>query len=743
MNEAARERMRSILETLARTFTGWNDLQVIWGLNPCTDFRKIFLSGSEEIVPGVACTPEERWLSLKAQLAHEAGHLLFTDRTVWESFSLRGRIYAVVLNIVEDARIERAMANAFPGTLRWLRFSNEYVFKNYTGWKELSPPERALRALNAYAVIGRVPDNTEEELDFVRECAPHVDRGRASETTSGAAEAAAEVVRIFLSRYAVPNINPPEARGTYEPAPAPQGSRDPRRKPALPEKVPDEEPDLETRVLEPSGKPPGEAEDGESPREPESSGEPEESDCSESPREPGEFPGSSAETGESGKTSVSEKQDQSTGRAERKPEGLENASKSPEFEEAAVPETPEHQQNGPDSTEEKHLEPFENLGDMEEPPEDVPQPGFPEWESCEEEEFESTEGDSEEEDSEEEEPEFAGSSGEGIEDSGELLTGFDDLLEESARELKTLSWEPASPEHPEFTREEIEKAAAVDLHKGRKLIVEDLPPDPKARSDLEGMLGTLARKTTEEIRKILEGRHQTIRRNLRKGSLDPSSLWKVPLKEPDIFLKKDLPGEGVDLAVYLLIDCSGSMCASLKGPWPLCRERIHYAAAAGFLMHMVCRDLNISHAAAAFTTDYKKPNPEPAVHFALKKFSGREGSIEALFVLNEERMGNNADGFSIRAAAKELSARPEKKKVLFVISDGLPNCPGYIGTAAVKDTARAVREAEKMGIGVIGVYIGDSNPNVKLMYPNHIILNAGDLPTVIARTLKKVITGPA
>jgi nitric oxide reductase activation protein len=58
----------------------------------------------------------------------------------------------------------------------------------------------------------------------------------------------------------------------------------------------------------------------------------------------------------------------------------------------------------------------------------------------------------------------------------------------------------------------------------------------------------------------------------------------------------------------------------------------------------------------------------------------------------------------------------------------------------VKDTVDAVRETEKKGIAVIGMYIGPESPIPRLIYKNLIILGAGNLPPVIARILKKIIT---
>ena len=144
------EEMRSVLETLARSFTNRDDLSVMWDINPCTDFNKMYLRPDEAIVPGVECSPGELWLSQKAATAHESAHLIFTSEKDWKDFC-RGLLEAHILNIVEDARVERAMANLFPGTLRWFRFTNEYIFVNRKDWTAF--PRRIRRYMNCVPML--------------------------------------------------------------------------------------------------------------------------------------------------------------------------------------------------------------------------------------------------------------------------------------------------------------------------------------------------------------------------------------------------------------------------------------------------------------------------------------------------------------------------------------------------------------------------------------------------------------
>ena len=79
---------------------------------------------------------------------------------------------------------------------------------------------------------------------------------------------------------------------------------------------------------------------------------------------------------------------------------------------------------------------------------------------------------------------------------------------------------------------------------------------------------------------------------------------------------------------------------------------------------------------------------------------------------------NNRDGLALKTVGSSLMERPEKNKILIVLSDGKPcdmsiQRPGtrqpkiYDGEKAVKDTAYEVRWARNQGIFVIGIFVGN------------------------------------
>jgi hypothetical protein len=100
------EEMRSVLETLARTFTNRDDLSVMWDINPCTDFNKIYLRPDEAIVPGVECPPGELWLSQKAVNISDYPHLIPSFNS-WARSTTRLKFFAF---LPESLRIFLAVA---------------------------------------------------------------------------------------------------------------------------------------------------------------------------------------------------------------------------------------------------------------------------------------------------------------------------------------------------------------------------------------------------------------------------------------------------------------------------------------------------------------------------------------------------------------------------------------------------------------------------------------------------------
>lgn len=107
---------------------------------------------------------------------------------------------------------------------------------------------------------------------------------------------------------------------------------------------------------------------------------------------------------------------------------------------------------------------------------------------------------------------------------------------------------------------------------------------------------------------------------------------------------------------------------------------------------------------------------------------------------NMQSGGSNADGESVLYASESLLKRPERKKVMMVLSDGQPAF-GYNNTtdsAVRKHLKDTVKNIEKKGVHVIG--IGIASDEVKSFYTNRIVVNnIKELPKEILKQLTMAI----
>jgi len=79
------------------------------------------------------------------------------------------------------------------------------------------------------------------------------------------------------------------------------------------------------------------------------------------------------------------------------------------------------------------------------------------------------------------------------------------------------------------------------------------------------------------------------------------------------------------------------------------------------------------------------------------------------------RWGNH-DGAALRFAAERLLKRPEKTKLLVLVSDGQPSAVGYEGAAAEDDLRAIKKEYERKGVALFAAAIGDDKPNIERIY---------------------------
>ena len=161
----------------------------------------------------------------------------------------------------------------------------------------------------------------------------------------------------------------------------------------------------------------------------------------------------------------------------------------------------------------------------------------------------------------------------------------------------------------------------------------------------------------------------------KSGLLDIKSLWKIGAGEKNIFYRPGRKDIG-SCAFYMLIDNSGSMHEMVyQGV-----SKSFAARRAAAIIEEALRGL-VPMKVALFEQSGK------ARHISLKSFDSKS-HINACYssLSTISPSGCNADSVHIRVAAKELSNRRERKKILFILSDGLPSAYGskHNGIAEVR-----------------------------------------------------------
>ena len=279
--------------------------------------------------------------------------------------------------------------------------------------------------------------------------------------------------------------------------------------------------------------------------------------------------------------------------------------------------------------------------------------------------------------------------------------------------------------------QELEGAVCVGVHEERRLLFTDgLPPEAyRGTSDRAVSL----RESREANVRMLEDHRDAARQGIRSierafrgalnlrsepevyradhGVLDNASLWKAGrCREPQLF-RRIVRQDQSAVVVELLIDASGSQ--AVRQPMVALQSCLFSSALSG---------VGIPHRVMSYCTY--------GDHTVLRRFRDYDDPPAAdRNILDYRATSNNRDGLALAAAGFDLLRRREEHKIVIVFSDGLPNdmvsgrvrpdAPEvYIGEAAVRDTCAQVRRLRRMGVHVIGIFLGDDGEleNERMIY---------------------------
>lgn len=236
-------------------------------------------------------------------------------------------------------------------------------------------------------------------------------------------------------------------------------------------------------------------------------------------------------------------------------------------------------------------------------------------------------------------------------------------------------------------------------------------------------------KYVPRLKKILTGTDKNYDFNIqgcRSGILDTTKLAEAYQGVPQVYLRQGHVRTNKS-TICVLIDESGSMGGE---------KEILARQAAILLNETFGKSLGVDLYIYGHTADIGSVG-----YINLSVY--REGNhYNPKFSLSKSyAKSQNRDGDAILEVAKRVRKFTKENCIMFVISDGSPCANGYEGIPAIKDTAAKVKEAEKLGFGIIQISI-DAVYRVEDMFDTYIDIgyNLEEMPKLLNEIVKtKVI----
>ena len=205
-----------------------------------------------------------------------------------------------------------------------------------------------------------------------------------------------------------------------------------------------------------------------------------------------------------------------------------------------------------------------------------------------------------------------------------------------------------------------------------------------------------------------------------EGKVDSRRLYKAVLGVDTAVYKQRTDKVHLDTAVCFAIDHSGSMAG----------RKLDLAGQAAIVMGDALNQLKIPFAVYGYSTE--NPKSAPIDKSPYSRWSGLwiryyrdfgeswESGASRLSGASHNVKNNTLDAESIKHGIRKLLARPEKRKILFVLNDGMPH-PGYGDVGRCQQHLHDVlASAKAVGVEVVGFGIQDDD--VKQYYANYVVI---------------------
>jgi cobalamin biosynthesis protein CobT len=332
-------------------------------------------------------------------------------------------------------------------------------------------------------------------------------------------------------------------------------------------------------------------------------------------------------------------------------------------------------------------------------------------------------------------------SDESREDESEATRGDEIMTDEKAKEqvLKKATGADKAFDRAGYRR----FSDAEDETLGHDRLEKDFDQFKHIQGQMVGQINVIRRKLERKLAsKVQRGWHggQT------KGRLDSRRLVGAYTGSESVYKSRDI-GDDLDVAVMIAVDHSGSMDG----------DRIVMAQKAVIALAEALEPTQVKLSVKGFKTKHvpsvwkkswdptKYSSISPVLVLEYKKFEQPLHRCREVIGGMLESWSNvggihNVDGVSVQMIGEELMKRPEKRKVLMVLSDGLPEDDEMDRMSLNNHLKKVVEDLEARGVEVFGV--GIQTDAVKQFYRWHtVVRNTDDLEKELIDRMSNVLVG--
>lgn len=245
--------------------------------------------------------------------------------------------------------------------------------------------------------------------------------------------------------------------------------------------------------------------------------------------------------------------------------------------------------------------------------------------------------------------------------------------------------------------------------------------------ELEKQMRQVMKRLKIQVLPFLEKRQTRMEKGMQMGRrMDHRTLYRPDRK---VFQRRSLPADEQDTVMAVLIDLSGSMRLN---------DRINYAVIAALCLYQFGQEAGIPTAVYGHHTELSENwEREIVCIHSFAEFDSMDGK-DKYRIMDAKSCGANRDGVAVRYMGEKLLARPEKQKLLILISDGFPNGLNYCGITAKEDLRRIKDDLTNRGVIFLAAAIGDDKAAIHEIY-EEAFLDISDLKKLPEKLAKQVL----